>query len=170
MLARFNRPNRYRPHPTSIPMLEQLQGCLTQHLRIIHQTTCATDLELKSIKGISESLKGELTGTSVCAHRESLDICSYAKRSTNNLDTAFKKSLWDSEMKPDFNSVSQNNQRPASKNHQRDHRLLGRCKSLGNFIPIDDLPKSGDVIRTTVLILQIISVLPNIETQNRSTA
>ena len=37
-------------------------------------------------------------------------------------------------------------------------------------VPIDDVPKRGDVIGTTVLVVQVVSVLPNVQSENRRAA
>src|SRR5581483_1614138 len=38
-------------------------------------------------------------------------------------------------------------------------------KTIGNKIPIDDIEKRGDVVRPAVLVLQVIGVLPDIDSQ-----
>src|ERR1700730_13846882 len=45
--------------------------------------------------------------------------------------------------------------------------LLLRCRVLfGRRIPIDDVPPCGDVVRPPVLILQVVGVLPTIQSQD----
>ena len=48
--------------------------------------------------------------------------------------------------------------------------LLRRVVTSGNRIPIDDIPKRGNVIRTAVLIIQVVSMLPDVESENRRAA
>ena len=37
---------------------------------------------------------------------------------------------------------------------------------LGNLVPVDDVPPGADVFRSTVLVFQVVSVLPNIQTKD----
>lgn len=46
--------------------------------------------------------------------------------------------------------------------------LFCRSVTFVHFIPVDYIPESGDVVRTFVLVVQVVSVLPYIQTQNRS--
>src|SRR4051794_24618397 len=43
-------------------------------------------------------------------------------------------------------------------------------EALAHCIPVDGIPPGGDVIRSPVLILQIVGMLPHVEPQERSTA
>jgi hypothetical protein len=45
--------------------------------------------------------------------------------------------------------------------------LRGLGESFSNGGPVDDFPDVLEVIRTNVLVLQVVSVLPNINTQKR---
>src|ERR1041385_6207690 len=42
-----------------------------------------------------------------------------------------------------------------------------RSKTLGDFVPVDDVPDRFEIIRALVLILQIVSVFPYIHAQQR---
>src|SRR3569832_1346840 len=42
-------------------------------------------------------------------------------------------------------------------------RLLRSCVALFYCRPVDDIPESGHVIRTAILVLQVVGVLPDIE-------
>ncbi len=46
------------------------------------------------------------------------------------------------------------------------HLFLSQLKPLVNLVPIDRSPPGGEVVRTLVLILQVIRVLPDIIPQN----
>lgn len=46
-------------------------------------------------------------------------------------------------------------------------RLLGLREALLGKVPIHDAPKSLDVIRTAVLVLEVVSVLPDVQGNNR---
>jgi hypothetical protein len=48
-------------------------------------------------------------------------------------------------------------------------KLFLRSISSRNFRPINCVEKSFNIIRSSVLVMQIISMFPNIHTQNRST-
>src|SRR5262249_3226138 len=48
--------------------------------------------------------------------------------------------------------------------------LLRPVEPLLRFVPIHDVPPRPDVFRPTVLILQIVSMFPNIETYDRELA
>lgn len=37
---------------------------------------------------------------------------------------------------------------------------------FADLVPVDDIPKVGDVFRTSVLVLEVVSVFPDIQTQN----
>src|SRR6478672_3083271 len=53
------------------------------------------------------------------------------------------------------------------------HRLLatsGLREALGDIGPVDDVPPGPNVVRTTVLILEIVRVLPDIASQQRGLA
>ena len=44
------------------------------------------------------------------------------------------------------------------------------CRSLFkatfNHVPVDNVPQSGQVVNATVLVIQIVSVFPNVYSQN----
>ena len=42
---------------------------------------------------------------------------------------------------------------------------LGCCVSIGYFVPVDDIPERTDVVGSSVLIIQIVSMLPDIKTE-----
>ena len=42
---------------------------------------------------------------------------------------------------------------------------LSCCVSIGHFVPVDDIPKRTDVVGPSVLIIQIVSMFPDIETE-----
>src|SRR4051794_2293440 len=52
---------------------------------------------------------------------------------------------------------------------QRDE-LVTACAgiTLGNLVPVDDIPPSVEIIRATILILEIVGMLPHIIAQNRN--
>src|ERR1700678_31286 len=43
----------------------------------------------------------------------------------------------------------------------------GLCEALVDLLPVDGIPPRGKIIRALVLVLQVISVLPDIIAQNR---
>jgi hypothetical protein len=45
--------------------------------------------------------------------------------------------------------------------------LVCRGKPTAYFIPIHNIPKSRDVVGAPVLVLQVIGMLPNVQSQNR---
>ena len=45
--------------------------------------------------------------------------------------------------------------------------LLGLGKTVGNSLPSNDIPPRLDVVRAHILVLQVVSVLPNIEAEQR---
>lgn len=44
----------------------------------------------------------------------------------------------------------------------------GGSETPGNFGPVDDVPESSDVIRAAVLVVQIVRMFPNVQSENRS--
>ena len=44
--------------------------------------------------------------------------------------------------------------------------LLGCFVPLGHFVPVNDVPESGDIIGATVLILEVISVFPDVQSKD----
>src|SRR5690606_12907868 len=49
-------------------------------------------------------------------------------------------------------------------------RLLRRSVTLGDVVPVDDVPKGGDVVGPQVLILEVVGVLPHVESEDRRLA
>ena len=47
-------------------------------------------------------------------------------------------------------------------------KLLGSGEISRDHVPIDDVPEGRNVVRATILVVQVISVLPNIESEDRS--
>jgi hypothetical protein len=45
--------------------------------------------------------------------------------------------------------------------------LLSLGETLGNCLPVDHLPDSLQVLGTSILVLKIVGVLPNINTEKR---
>ena len=43
-------------------------------------------------------------------------------------------------------------------------------EGLGDFVPIHHFPPGREVVRTAVLVLEVVRMLPDITTQNRSLA
>ena len=43
---------------------------------------------------------------------------------------------------------------------------FGGGVALGYGVPIDDVPEGADVIRTAVLVLQVVGMLPNVESED----
>ena len=48
--------------------------------------------------------------------------------------------------------------------------LTSVVEGLGDFVPIHDFPPSSQIVRPTVLVFEVIGVLPNIAAQNRGLA
>lgn len=51
-----------------------------------------------------------------------------------------------------------------------EHLSLGLGKSLGYILPVDDLPDVLQVVRSHILVLQVVGVLPHVNTQQRDQA
>lgn len=47
--------------------------------------------------------------------------------------------------------------------------LFRRSVSFGNLIPVDHIPKRGNVVRSSVLVVQVVSMFPNIQSKNWKT-
>ena len=43
--------------------------------------------------------------------------------------------------------------------------MKGLLQKTFNNLPVDDVPKSGQMVHTAVLVIQVVSVLPNVYTQ-----
>ena len=44
-------------------------------------------------------------------------------------------------------------------------RSAGRAEQLGDLVPVDDVPERVDVVRTPVLVLEVVGVLPDVDAQ-----
>src|SRR5437762_7922654 len=47
---------------------------------------------------------------------------------------------------------------------------LSLCVAFCDYIPVNDIPPSSEIIRTTVLIFEIVGMFPHIIAQNREVA
>ena len=43
---------------------------------------------------------------------------------------------------------------------------MGCRISIGNFVPVDDIPERTDVVGASILVIQVIGMFPDIETKN----
>jgi len=56
----------------------------------------------------------------------------------------------------------------ANLKNEKNYLLSFTCSKTSCYgVPIDQIPKSGYVVGTAILVMQIISVFPNVQTQNR---
>ena len=49
-------------------------------------------------------------------------------------------------------------------------QLLGGRESAGHGVPIDDVPKCRDIVGPSVLVVQVIGMFPDVETEKGSSA
>src|SRR5204863_1028091 len=54
-----------------------------------------------------------------------------------------------------------------SENPQSPIRNPQSTEALVDLVPVDDVPPGSDVVGTTVLVLQVVGVLPHVEAENR---
>ena len=45
---------------------------------------------------------------------------------------------------------------------------MGGGVSIGNCVPVDNVPESADIVRASILVVQVVGVFPDIETKNGS--
>ncbi len=48
--------------------------------------------------------------------------------------------------------------------------LLGGLHAFGDFVPVDQVPEGGDVVRSAILILEVVGVFPDVKTEQRRAA
>ncbi len=53
---------------------------------------------------------------------------------------------------------------------QKPPLALGRSIALGNSVPVDDVKERSDLVGAAVLVVEVVSMLPNIKTQDRRVA